>query len=71
MTQGKYNQDKEGLLDSTENIREVILENILHLHLQNRLSWKDSTFLTKVALRSLKVMKIVTTVTMKVNHHPK
>jgi hypothetical protein len=32
---------------------------------------KDSTVLTKVAPRSLKVMKIVRTVTVKVNHHPK
>jgi hypothetical protein len=36
-----------------------------------KLSWKHSTVLTKVALRSLKVMKIVTTVTIKVNHHLK
>jgi hypothetical protein len=76
----KTNQYTEGLLDLTESIRVVILENLLHerklkclrysshLHLQKRLSWKYSTVLTKVVLRSLKVMKIVRTV--KVNHHP-
>jgi hypothetical protein len=32
---------------------------------------KHSTVLTKVALRSLKVMKIVKTVRIKLNHHPK
>jgi hypothetical protein len=32
-------------------------------------SWKDSTVLTKVALRLLKVMKIVRTITL--NHHLK
>jgi hypothetical protein len=30
MTQGKLNQNIEGRLDETENIRLVILENILH-----------------------------------------
>jgi hypothetical protein len=30
-----------------------------------------STVLTKIALRSLKVMKIVRTVIITVNHHPK
>jgi hypothetical protein len=30
MTQGILNNDKEGLLDYTENIRVVILENLLH-----------------------------------------
>jgi hypothetical protein len=29
MTQEKFNQDKEGLQDLTENIRKVILENLL------------------------------------------
>jgi hypothetical protein len=50
MTQGKLNQDKEGLLDQTENILVVTLENLInqrklkclrysiHPHLQNRLS---------------------------------
>jgi hypothetical protein len=42
-----------------------------HIHLQKRLSGKQSTFLIKVALRSLKVMKIVGTATVKVNHHLK
>jgi hypothetical protein len=36
-----------------------------------RISWKHSTVLTKAALRSLKATKIVRTVTVKVNHHPK
>jgi hypothetical protein len=37
---------------------------------ENR-SLKYSTVLTKVALRSLKVMEIVRTVTAKINHHLK
>jgi hypothetical protein len=83
MTRGKLKQNTEGLLDQIESIRVVILENLLHqrklnclrylshIHLQKRLSWKHSTVLTKVALRSSKVMKIVRTVTIKINHHPK
>jgi hypothetical protein len=30
MNRGKLNQEKEGILDQTENIRVVILENLLH-----------------------------------------
>jgi hypothetical protein len=30
MTQGKLNQNTEGLLNETENIRVVILENLIH-----------------------------------------
>jgi hypothetical protein len=41
------------------------------LHKQKTLSWKHSTVLTNVDRRSLKVMKIVRTVTVTVNHHPK
>jgi hypothetical protein len=41
------------------------------LHKQKTLSWKHSTVLTNVDRRSLKIMKIVRTVTIKVNHHPK
>jgi hypothetical protein len=62
MTQGKLNQHKECLLDQTENIRVVILENLLYpqklkclrkstnLHLQKSLSWKHSEVFIKVAL---------------------
>jgi hypothetical protein len=42
-----------------------------YLHLQKIQSWKHSTVLTKAALRSLKVMNILRTVTINVNHHPK
>jgi hypothetical protein len=83
MTQGKLNQNTEGLLDYTENIRVVIIENLLHqqklkclrwsshLHLQKRLIWKKLYSPNKGSLRSSKAMKIVRTVTIKVNHHPK
>jgi hypothetical protein len=37
MTQGKLNQDNEFLLDYIENIRVVILQNLLHQRKLNRL----------------------------------
>jgi hypothetical protein len=37
MNRGKSDQDKEDLLDSTENIQIVILEIILHQQKLNRL----------------------------------
>jgi hypothetical protein len=55
-------------------IRKPKMPKIVNSFLSTQIpSWKHSTVLTKITLRSLKVMKIVRTgtATAKVNHHPK
>jgi hypothetical protein len=83
MIRGELEQNTEGLLDLTEKVShsrkyststEAKIPKIVRSSSSIEIICKKhSTVITKVALRSLQVMKIVRTVTrtLEVNHHPK